>query len=442
METKTNRPKGFKFRKYDSVYAQTDDGQQVMIGHIQEVNEQTLVIKHGHTPYGCTSSHNTQVVTKRELVNGILHPETIREFERQHTEPLSKDECIQNDDAPKTALDDALNYLREKMLTVFFIQCYSCYVCCNMPFTQYERAQNFPHVVHNVLDILCPFPKRAMSHESKRGRIELIMGSMFAGKTKELVRRYNVREIAGDQCLMVKWGADKRYAEDHVVTHDQDSVRAINCQNMGDIMETMLKADAIFVDEVQFIPDAVEQIIKLAKHGKRVVAAGLSGNHQGEPFPIVARMTAITQSLTLLHAVCMGCGHEASFTRKITDSSVEIEIGTHQYRPVCLACRDVPLNQLRPLKLKRTNTLQPHDVAQIHPLPVSNAKGMAERTMFWACVWFCLTFVVVHLTAFGLGMQSDTGIVLLFQQLAAVLDHVSVTSLGLVSVMIGLRQAF
>ncbi len=178
------------------------------------------------------------------------------------------------------------------------------------------------------------------SEKPLSGSIEVVCGSMFSGKTEELINRVN-GVIARKQSIKVfKPSIDIRYSSTAVVSHNQLSVPAIAVAKANDILTQADSADIIAIDEVQFFDDTIVEVCKsLAKQNKRVIAAGLDMNYKGEPFGPVPHLLAIADYITKLHAICAECGNLANFTfRKGNDETLIVLGENDKYAALCRTC--------------------------------------------------------------------------------------------------------
>jgi thymidine kinase len=157
------------------------------------------------------------------------------------------------------------------------------------------------------------------------GRVELILGPMFAGKTTELLRRVDRAKLARRRCIVMKYGRDIRYSQDSVATHDHQTHIAIPCDRLMVHLPKCLACDLIAVDEGQFFPDLVEFTECLTEHGKTVIIAGLDGSFQRRPFGAILDLIAKSESILKLSAVCTVTGSEACFSKRTVDSQ-ELEV--------------------------------------------------------------------------------------------------------------------
>eukprot|EP01012_Entosiphon_sulcatum_P023852 TRINITY_DN2897_c0_g1_i1.p1 TRINITY_DN2897_c0_g1~~TRINITY_DN2897_c0_g1_i1.p1 ORF type:complete len:203 (-),score=37.29 TRINITY_DN2897_c0_g1_i1:356-964(-) len=174
------------------------------------------------------------------------------------------------------------------------------------------------------------------------GRIELILGPMFAGKSTELLRRMRRHEHGQKRCLLVKAARDTRYDDACVATHDRQLMRAVSADRLQSesIADLVSKADVIGIDEGQFFPDLVPFAESAANHGKVVIIAALDGDFQRRPFGSVCELVPLCETVEKLSSICMACRRaEAGFTRRICKSTaIELVGGAESYWAVCRGC--------------------------------------------------------------------------------------------------------
>jgi thymidine kinase len=157
------------------------------------------------------------------------------------------------------------------------------------------------------------------------GRVELIIGPMFAGKTTELLRRVDRAKLGRRRCIVIKFSRDTRYSQDSVATHDMRTHIAIPCDSLLPHLPACLECDLIAIDEGQFFPDLVEFTERLTDHGKTVIIAGLDGTFQRKPFGPILELIAKSESILKLSAICTATGAEAAFSKRTVDSQ-ELEV--------------------------------------------------------------------------------------------------------------------
>jgi thymidine kinase len=183
------------------------------------------------------------------------------------------------------------------------------------------------------------------------GRIEIVCGSMFSGKTEELLRRVRRAEIAKQKVQLFKPQLDNRYSEDNVTSHNGTQNLAENIEASRDILRLRCAGtNVIAVDEAQFIDDGlVDVALRLASEGVRVIVAGLDMDFRGEPFGTVPHLMAVAEDVTKLHAICVVCGEDASHTQRLVNNRPAyyedpiILVGaTESYEARCRKCHQVP----------------------------------------------------------------------------------------------------
>ena len=172
------------------------------------------------------------------------------------------------------------------------------------------------------------------------GKIKLIIGPMFSGKSTMLTDTVRKFVYKGMKTVLVNFAADKRYdKEGKIVTHEQIKYNALSCYQLQDNFTELMKYDVIGIDEGQFFPDLVEVSETLCKNGKIVVVSALSGNFKMEPFENVSKLISKADKIKLLKAYCYFCHKRAGFSLRTVRNDKEILIGaSDMYRPVCKAC--------------------------------------------------------------------------------------------------------
>jgi len=179
-----------------------------------------------------------------------------------------------------------------------------------------------------------------MSQEFEEGKIELILGPMFSGKSTRLIGLIRKYTYKAKKTIMIKFYADKRYTEkSEVVTHDFLKYDSIDCKNLGEHFDKLKNYDVIGIDEGQFFPDLVEISEKLALMKKTVIIAALNGDFRMEPFPVVAKIISKADKIKLLKAYCFNCHKDAHYTLRIVQSNETVLIGAGEaYKPACREC--------------------------------------------------------------------------------------------------------
>ena len=179
-----------------------------------------------------------------------------------------------------------------------------------------------------------------MNTESGEGKIELIIGPMFSGKSTRLIEQMRKYVYKAKKTIMVKYYADQRYSEkSEVVTHDLIKYDSINCKLLRNSFETLKQYDVIGIDEGQFFADLVEVCEELALNGKIILIAALNGDFRMEPFPVIQRIIAKADKIKLLKAYCFNCHKDAKFSLRIVQSNETVLIGAGEaYKPACREC--------------------------------------------------------------------------------------------------------
>jgi len=188
------------------------------------------------------------------------------------------------------------------------------------------------------------------------GWVEVICGSMFSGKTEELIRRLRRAQIARQKVEIFKPKIDNRYSEDHIVSHDSVKIPSMVVDNAREIFDNALEAQVIGIDEVQFFGEDIVQVCqKLANMGKRVIVAGLDQDYRGEPFEPIPQLLALAEYITKTHAICVICGNPANHTFRTTESTEQVVIGANDiYEARCRNCF-IPPDSGKKKKNKRKN---------------------------------------------------------------------------------------
>jgi thymidine kinase len=162
----------------------------------------------------------------------------------------------------------------------------------------------------------------------KTGHIEVICGSMFSGKTEELIRRIRRAEIAKQRVKVFKPKIDNRYSEFSIVSHNEQSYPSEIIENADEIPEKCFDAEVIGIDEAQFFDNNLVEIIQmLADSGKRVLVAGLDQDYRAKPFEPMPQILAIAEYITKIHAVCVVCGAPANRTQRVTENKDRVLVG-------------------------------------------------------------------------------------------------------------------
>jgi thymidine kinase len=174
----------------------------------------------------------------------------------------------------------------------------------------------------------------------RRGWIEVICGSMFSGKTEELIRRLKRAKIANLKVEIFKPAIDVRYDENNVVSHDSNAILSTPIENSQTILLMAEGVDVVGIDEAQFFDDEVINVCEiLALRGVRVIVAGLDMDYLGRPFGQMPNLLSIADYITKLHAICMRCGNIANVSYRKTSQAGQVLIGEKEtYEPRCRIC--------------------------------------------------------------------------------------------------------
>lgn len=174
----------------------------------------------------------------------------------------------------------------------------------------------------------------------QQGRIEVICGSMFSGKTEELIRRLKRARIARQRVEIYKPAIDTRYSDNDVVSHDANSIPSTPVESARNILLMASDAQVVGIDEAQFFDDAIVEVCnELANSGKRVIVAGLDMDFKGIPFGPMPQLMAITEDVTKVHAICVKCGNLAHVSHRIVKAEQRVLLGEqHEYEPLCRQC--------------------------------------------------------------------------------------------------------
>jgi thymidine kinase len=174
----------------------------------------------------------------------------------------------------------------------------------------------------------------------RRGWIEVICGSMFSGKTEELIRRLKRVKIANLKAEIFKPAIDKRYDEIKIVSHDTNFIQSTPVESAKDILLLAQDADVVGIDEAQFFDEQIVDVCEqLALKGIRVIVAGLDMDYSGKPFAQIPNLLAVADYITKLHAICVVCGNIANISYRKNSDGSQILIGEKEvYEPRCRNC--------------------------------------------------------------------------------------------------------
>ncbi len=184
------------------------------------------------------------------------------------------------------------------------------------------------------------FLEKDRNNSERTGWIEVICGSMFSGKTEELIRRLNRARIAQQKVEVFKPAVDTRYDEEDVVSHDEKKTRSIPVQNASQILFYAEDFEVVGIDEAQFFGNELVSVCnELANNGKRVVISGLDMDFKGNPFGPLPQLMAVAEYVTKVHAICIRCGNLANHSHRTVEGDKLVVLGeTEAYEPLCRKC--------------------------------------------------------------------------------------------------------
>lgn len=184
------------------------------------------------------------------------------------------------------------------------------------------------------------FLESKANRSKQRGWIEVIVGSMFSGKTEELIRRLKRAEFARLNVEIFKPKIDTRYSEDEVVSHNETSIRSTPVDSSANILIFANNVDVVGIDEAQFFDSGLIEVCNnLANRGIRVIVAGLDMDFLGKPFGPIPGLLASAEYVTKVHAICMKCGDLAHYSHRLVDGEKQVLLGEkNEYEPLCRTC--------------------------------------------------------------------------------------------------------
>jgi thymidine kinase len=184
------------------------------------------------------------------------------------------------------------------------------------------------------------FLENTVDKASGKGWIEVITGSMFSGKTEELIRRLKRARFAKQTVEIFKPRIEVRYSVEEVVSHDDNAIHSTPVDSATNIILLASGVEVVGIDEAQFFDDGLVEVCnKLAYSGTRVIIAGLDMDFRGVPFGPMPRLMSIAEYVTKVHAICVRCGNLAHYTHRMSEDDKLIVLGeTDIYEPLCRAC--------------------------------------------------------------------------------------------------------
>ena len=179
-----------------------------------------------------------------------------------------------------------------------------------------------------------------LENSTQKGWIEVVCGSMFSGKTEELIRRMKRAQFANLKVEIFKPSIDVRYSEQEVVSHDANAIQSTPVESAQNILLLASDVDVVGIDEAQFFDDGIIDVCRqLADSGIRVIVAGLDMDYMGVPFGPMPALMATAEYVTKVHAICVRCGDLAHHSHRLTADDKQVLLGAHDtYQPICRHC--------------------------------------------------------------------------------------------------------
>ena len=196
-----------------------------------------------------------------------------------------------------------------------------------------SRGTDLILINHKINEMFLESPKKA-------GSIEVICGSMFSGKTEELIRRMKRAQFAKQKVAIYKPCIDVRYSEDEVVSHDAHSIPSTPISSPARMLEIASDVEVVGIDEAQFFDESIVEVVQtLANRGVRVIIAGLDTDFLGKPFGPMPALMAVAEDIQKVHAICVRCGSPANHSHRLSKSDELVVLGeTDIYEPLCRHC--------------------------------------------------------------------------------------------------------
>ncbi|MBF6628182.1 MAG: thymidine kinase [Proteiniphilum sp.] len=179
-----------------------------------------------------------------------------------------------------------------------------------------------------------------LNETMRAGRIEVICGSMFSGKTEELLRRLRRAKIARQKVEIFKPAIDTRYSQVEVVSHDRNTILSTPVEHSSNILLLSSEVEVVGIDEAQFFDEGLIGVCQqLADQGMRVIIAGLDMDFKRVPFGPIPGLCAIADDVIKVHAICVECGNLASYSHRLVKNDKQVMLGeTEEYQPLCRQC--------------------------------------------------------------------------------------------------------
>lgn len=184
------------------------------------------------------------------------------------------------------------------------------------------------------------YNENKLNETARAGRIEVICGSMFSGKTEELLRRLRRAKFARQTTEIFKPALDTRYSDEEVVSHDKNTILSTPVEHSSNILLLSSGAEIIGIDEAQFFDMGLVDVCReLADQGIRVIVAGLDMDFKRVPFGPMPALCAIADDVVKVHAICVQCGDLANYSHRLVKNDKQVMLGeTEEYRPLCRKC--------------------------------------------------------------------------------------------------------
>jgi thymidine kinase len=194
--------------------------------------------------------------------------------------------------------------------------------------------------INNRFNLLKMFLENTHTESRKKGWIEVICGSMFSGKTEELIRRMRRALYAKQKVEIFKPEVDTRYDVEKVVSHDENFINSTPVPSSSQILLLANDVEVVGIDEAQFFDNELASVCnELASRGIRVIVAGLDMDFQGKPFGPIPSLMATAEYVTKVHAICLGCGGLAMYSHRLVDNDKLVLLGEKDsYIPLCRQC--------------------------------------------------------------------------------------------------------
>jgi thymidine kinase len=184
------------------------------------------------------------------------------------------------------------------------------------------------------------FLEKRVKREERQGWIEVVCGSMFSGKTEELIRRLKRARFANLKVEIFKPAIDVRYDAEDIVSHDENVIKSTPVSSSDNILLLAHDVDVVGIDEAQFFDDQIIHVCKeLSGNGVRVIVAGLDMDFRGKPFGPMPALMSMAEYVTKVHAICMQCGNLANFSHRFVENEKVVMLGEKEsYEPLCRSC--------------------------------------------------------------------------------------------------------